>query len=135
MNHELVFIGRITPEEFEKQKGDFTKEQVEKLQNSKEYKAQRRLKGKEIENWNWQTNETINGAPSDISSEYDIISNYNKKNSLSELSSYESDHSEQLRGSINGDATENKVTPGLKMFKKRFAKGLKNEYPTTNGAY
>ena len=134
MNHELVFIDRITPEEFEKQKGDFTKEQVEKLQNTKEYKAQRRLKGKAIENWNWQTNETINGVPSDISSEYDIISNYNQ---FSDLSSNESDHSEELRGSINGDASEGKVkmTPGLKMFKKRFAKGLKNEYAVTNGTY
>ncbi len=36
----------------------------------------RREKGKAIENWNWQAHESKYGADSDISSEYDIISNY-----------------------------------------------------------
>lgn len=29
--HELVFIERITPQDYEKQRGDFTREQIEKL--------------------------------------------------------------------------------------------------------
>ncbi len=36
----------------------------------------KREKGKAVERWNWQANETKYGAESDISSEYEIISNY-----------------------------------------------------------
>jgi len=76
MRHELVFIERITPEEFERQKGQFTDERVKELQNTPEYRRMRKEKGRAIENWNWQAYETKNGEESDISSEYDIISNY-----------------------------------------------------------
>ena len=37
----------------------------------------RREKGKGVEKWNWQAYESKYGPDSDISSEYDIISNYN----------------------------------------------------------
>lgn len=36
----------------------------------------RREKGRAVENWNWQAHESKYGAESDISSEYEIISNY-----------------------------------------------------------
>jgi hypothetical protein len=74
--HELVFIEKVTPEEFERQKGAFTKDQIARLEASKEYKQMKREKGRYVENWNWQANESKYGAESDISSEYDIISNY-----------------------------------------------------------
>jgi hypothetical protein len=51
--HELVFVERITPEEFEKQKGAFTQEQINQLQSTKEYAKMKRQRGKAIENWNW----------------------------------------------------------------------------------
>lgn len=74
MHHNLVFINQISEEQFEEQKDAFTKEQLEKLYQSKEYKRAKREKGKAIENWNWQAHESKFGAESDISSEYDIIS-------------------------------------------------------------
>ena len=52
--HELVFIDRITPEEFDEQKGEFTLKQVEALQNTPEYKQMRKQKGRQVEKWNWQ---------------------------------------------------------------------------------
>jgi hypothetical protein len=42
---------------------------------SKEYKAMMKAKGRRAENWNWQARESKFGPDSDISSEYDIISN------------------------------------------------------------
>lgn len=74
--HELVFIDRITPEEFEEQKKEFTVQQVEALYNSKEYKKMRRQKGAQKEKWNWQANESKYGAQTYIGSDFDIISNY-----------------------------------------------------------
>lgn len=47
------------------------------MTETKEYKRMKREKGKALENWNWQAHESKYGEDSDISSEYDIISNYN----------------------------------------------------------
>lgn len=74
--HELVFIERITPEEFDDQKHEFTQKQVEELQNTKEYKKMRKQKGRQIENWNWQAHEKKYGVQTEISSEFDILSHY-----------------------------------------------------------
>lgn len=41
----------------------------------------KREKGKAVENWNWQASEAKYGNESDISSEYDIISNYQHSDS------------------------------------------------------
>ena len=51
--HELVFVERVTPDEFETQKKLFTQDQLTKLQSSKEYARMKRQKGKTLENWNW----------------------------------------------------------------------------------
>lgn len=112
MKHELVFIERITPAEFERQKEGFSKDQVARLLNSKEYKRMKREKGSAKENWNWQTYEAKHGAESDISSEYDIISNYNQSssdenNSQEEFrTSLRSTHqrSSSFRGAYNSEA-------------------------------
>ena len=66
--HELVFVERISPEEFEQQKGAFTQQQVEALQATKEFKKMKREKGKAIENWNWQTQEAKHGKEDEVSS-------------------------------------------------------------------
>jgi hypothetical protein len=84
--HELVFIERITPEQFDEQKHEYTQKQVEELQNKKEYKKMRKTKGRQIENWNWQAHEKKYGAQDEISSEYEIVSNYGfSENSDEEL--------------------------------------------------
>jgi hypothetical protein len=46
----------------------------------------RREKGKAVERWNWQAHENKHGAESDISSEYDIISNYHPSDSSNDES-------------------------------------------------
>jgi hypothetical protein len=74
--HALVFIEQITPEEFDRQKLDYTEQQVAALQASQEYKKMLRQKGKKVEQWNWQVKETKNGAEFMVEDEYDIISNY-----------------------------------------------------------
>lgn len=86
--HELVFVERVSEEEFERQKKDYTKEQIAKLEASKEFAKMKRLKGKAVENWNWQANESKYGPESDISSEYDIISNYQFSESSDEDESF-----------------------------------------------
>ena len=74
--HELSFIERISPEEFEKQKGELTQKQVQELQATKEYKRVLRMKGRKKAMWNWQTHEDVYGTDSDVSSEFDIITNH-----------------------------------------------------------
>jgi hypothetical protein len=74
--HALVFIEQITPEEFDRQKLDYTEQQVAALQASQEYKKMLRQKGKKVEQWNWQAKERKNGAEFMVEDEYDIISNY-----------------------------------------------------------
>jgi len=49
---------------------------VEELQNTKEFKKMRKIKGRQIENWNWQAHEKKYGVQTEISSEYDILSHY-----------------------------------------------------------
>ena len=72
----MVFIERITPDEFDDQKLEYTHKQVEELQNTKEYKKMKKEKGRQTENWNWQAHEKKYGAQDEISSEYDIVSHY-----------------------------------------------------------
>lgn len=60
--HELVFIEKITPEEFDEQKHELTQKMVEELHATKEYKKMRKQKGRQIENWNWQSHEKKYGA-------------------------------------------------------------------------
>lgn len=75
-NHELVFIERITEEEFERQKTGYTGDQVAKLQESVEYKKMLKKKGKKLEQWNWQAWDAKYGHESEVSSQYDIVSQY-----------------------------------------------------------
>ena len=46
------------------------------LQASKEYKKMLKKKGKKEEAWNWQVMESKYGAESEVSSEYNIVSQY-----------------------------------------------------------
>lgn len=74
--HALIFIEQITPEEFDRQKKEYTEQQVAELQQTKEYKRMLRQKGKKVEQWNWQAKESKNGAELIVEDEYDIISHY-----------------------------------------------------------
>ena len=62
----MVFIERISEEEFESQKGQFTQDQVKLLQNSYEYRHMRNEKGRALENWNWQAYEAKHGVADDV---------------------------------------------------------------------
>ena len=49
---------------------------MEELQNTKEFKKMRKTKGRQIENWNWQSHDSKYGAPTQIGSDYEILSHY-----------------------------------------------------------
>ena len=42
-------------EEFERQKEEYTEEQVRQLRRTYEFRAMKRARGDKKENWNWQT--------------------------------------------------------------------------------
>ena len=44
-------------EEFERQKEEYTEEQVKQLRRTYEFRAMKRARGDKKENWNWQTEE------------------------------------------------------------------------------
>ena len=52
---------KITVEEFEAQKSEFTRKEIEGLVSSKAYKTAVKTKGSKPENWNWQKYERSNG--------------------------------------------------------------------------
>lgn len=82
----------------------------------------RRQKGKAVEKWNWQAHESKFGADSDISSEYEIISNYN----FSEYSSEEDASMDQ--SAIRAGVTFGKEKTRGQATKRRGANGRASEY-------
>ena len=54
-NYHYVKSGKISLEEYERQTSRVTREKLEELRESEEYKKMLAEKGNDISNWNWQT--------------------------------------------------------------------------------
>lgn len=60
--HGVDACSKITKEQYMFEGEIYTKNQIQKLTNSQEYKNARKLKGDKVENWNWQVHATLNGS-------------------------------------------------------------------------
>lgn len=52
-----VFVERISKEDYEREKEEFTRREVEKLYRSKQFNEMKKEKGDNKENWIWQSRE------------------------------------------------------------------------------
>ncbi len=66
-------IKKISLQEYERQKEWYTKKEVMKLKNTRQYKQMVKEKGKSEVNWNWQAWETKYGKPIDTSDEDKLV--------------------------------------------------------------
>ena len=74
-DHKLVsepqigFVKKISLQAYERQKELYTKQEIMKLKNTRQYKQMLKEKGKSEVNWNWQAWETKYGKVDNTSDE------------------------------------------------------------------